>query len=65
MHLYDKYKLTQLHIFRDTVSRSFDQQVLASYVPTAILEMQSQLTMSTDPSMRPRRSFSSFFTIRE
>ncbi|EXJ55243.1 histone deacetylase 6/10 [Cladophialophora yegresii CBS 114405] len=30
MHLYDKYKLTQLHIFRDTITRSFDQQVLAT-----------------------------------
>ena len=29
-HLYDKYKLTQLHIFRDTVSKSFDHQVLAT-----------------------------------
>lgn len=30
MDLYDKYKLTQLHIFRDTVSKSFDHQVLAT-----------------------------------
>jgi hypothetical protein len=30
MHLYDKYKLTQLHIFRDSISKSFDQQVLAT-----------------------------------
>ncbi|EXJ84628.1 histone deacetylase 6/10 [Capronia epimyces CBS 606.96] len=29
-HLYDKYKLTQLHIYRDNVSKSFDQQVLAT-----------------------------------
>ncbi|KIW43996.1 uncharacterized protein PV06_05040 [Exophiala oligosperma] len=29
-HLYDKYKLTQLHIFRDNISKSFDQQVLAT-----------------------------------
>ncbi|KIV87254.1 hypothetical protein PV11_02811 [Exophiala sideris] len=30
MHLYDKFKLTQLHIFRETISKSFDQQVLAT-----------------------------------
>ncbi|OAG37424.1 hypothetical protein AYO21_08390 [Fonsecaea monophora] len=30
MHLYDKYKFTQLYIYRDTVSKSFDQQVLAT-----------------------------------
>ncbi|EXJ94322.1 histone deacetylase 6/10 [Capronia coronata CBS 617.96] len=29
-HLYDKYKLTQLHIYRDTISKSFDHQVLAT-----------------------------------
>ncbi|KAK5304086.1 Histone deacetylase hda1 [Exophiala xenobiotica] len=29
-HLYDKYKLTQLHIFRDNISKSFEQQVLAT-----------------------------------
>ncbi|KIY01763.1 uncharacterized protein Z520_01901 [Fonsecaea multimorphosa CBS 102226] len=30
MHLYDQYKFTQLHVYRDTVSKSFDQQVLAT-----------------------------------
>ncbi|KIX04393.1 uncharacterized protein Z518_05261 [Rhinocladiella mackenziei CBS 650.93] len=30
MHLYDKYKLTQLHVFREIVSKSFDHQVLAT-----------------------------------
>ncbi|OAP64896.1 hypothetical protein AYL99_00868 [Fonsecaea erecta] len=29
-HLYDQYKFTQLHIYRNTVSKSFDQQVLAT-----------------------------------
>ncbi|KIW34351.1 hypothetical protein, variant [Cladophialophora immunda] len=29
-HLYDQYKFTQLYIYRDTVSKSFDQQVLAT-----------------------------------
>jgi histone deacetylase 6 len=28
--LYDSHKLTQLHIFRNKVSKSFDQQVLAT-----------------------------------
>ncbi|KIW97808.1 uncharacterized protein Z519_01392 [Cladophialophora bantiana CBS 173.52] len=30
MHLYDSYKFTPLHIYRDTVSKSFDRQVLAT-----------------------------------
>ena len=30
--LYDRHKMTQLHIFRDNVSPSFSDQVLATYV---------------------------------
>ena len=30
MQLYDTHRLTQLHIFRNKVSRSFDNQVLAT-----------------------------------
>jgi hypothetical protein len=29
-HLYDNYKLTELHVFRDTISKSFEHQVLAT-----------------------------------
>lgn len=30
MHLYDKYRLTELHILRDNISRSFQKQCLAT-----------------------------------
>lgn len=32
-HLYDDYKLTNLHVFRNKISKSFDHQVLATSVP--------------------------------
>jgi Arb2 domain len=31
-HLYDDYRLTNLHIFRSKISRSFNHQVLATSV---------------------------------
>ena len=31
-HLYDQYKLTNLYIFRHKVSKSFDNQILATFV---------------------------------
>lgn len=31
-HLYDDYKLTSLHVFRSKMSKSFDHQVLATWV---------------------------------
>lgn len=32
-HLYDEYKLTNLHVFRSKISKSFNHQVLATSVP--------------------------------
>lgn len=31
-HLYDEYKLTNLHVFRSKISKSFNHQVLATLV---------------------------------
>ena len=31
-HLYDEYKLSNLHVFRSKISKSFNHQVLATWV---------------------------------
>lgn len=61
MHLYDRCQLTELQILRDNVSKSFKNQVLASYEPWSSNNEKLAMTDIYRPNYDTKRNLLVFF----